>query len=85
MTKTEELIDEVLKLDAEATSDWKTIAHCRSSAPILAKMLKRAIEQRDSYMCELLLESNSSQFPSDVKAKDDAELDRIFAEGLGEK
>lgn len=91
MTKTEELIDEVLKLDAEATNDWKTIAHRRSAAPILAKMLKRAIEQRDG-IYKIFLggfdrlgvgTDSIKEFASLEVAN--AELDRIVAEGLGDK
>lgn len=124
MTKTEELINEVLKLDAEATKgDWywyatspstpcvlskvgsrseivssgsyntdaELIAAYRTAAPILARMLKRAIEQRDG-IYKIFLASfdrlgvgtdSIKEFASLEVAN--TELDRIVAEGLGEK
>lgn len=129
MTKTEELINEVLKLDADATKgpwqpgighrsdpgyydaefgmgpekaaywepgsngkriypsakpDAELISYYRTAAPILARMLQRAIEQRDHYhaVCYRDLEP---ALEDESLRKRNAELDRIVAEGLGEK
>lgn len=112
MTKTEELINEVLKLDADATKgDWywyatspstrsvlskvgsrseiissgsyntdaELIAAYRTAAPTLARMLQRAIEQRDHYhaVCYRDLEP---ALEDESLRKRNAELDRIAKE-----
>lgn len=112
MTKTEELINEVLKLDAEATKgDWywyatspstpcvlskvgsrseivssgsyntdaELIATYRTAAPILAKMLRLSVNHLKACASERL---EGNKYQSELTL---AELDRIVAEGLGEK
>ena len=86
MTKTEELIDEVLKLDEVKkawmmTKDPEIAAHrilkqaqLADAAPILAKMLKKVIEQRENLL-GLLQECNVDV--TELRMLFNAELDAI--------
>ena len=87
MKTTQELIDKVLKLDAKMRDAAEKGIHrifdddhnLAVAAPILAKMLQRAIEQRDTYF-----EGQHHALGYSLE-KDNAELDRLASEARGEK
>lgn len=83
MSEAKKIIDEVLDAYKSRKMDGvRRTVKLREAAPILAKMLQKAIEQRDGWVDDVGMQGYVKKREIEYQ---NAELDRIVAEGLGEK